>query len=537
MKNFIYLALIPIVAVLLSDKIKASPDLIYSLSKEMRIQSTEGGDFENIQQLEVKNVGNEVAKNIIIKITGNIDGANVEKFSVDDKATDDLSHGNLEVRYESLMPGGSFFVVLKTKNKMVSNKLDIVYEKGKAVDAFSKEINYGRLAVITAYFAFIFLFIASFYSSYKDSLMRDARSYLAESVLRKNKPWIISEKYWQKICLTSKATMLKDYYKNRFSSVELSFPYIYLNSDMGLIRDVEIRNALSASACVALENIVMQHLADYHSVSSLEKMLLIEKPEHVSETSWIDISNKIQTRYVNRLKQEIIDNARSEKLYNDEDFKLDLLSKESKDNLMSFVEYYNLRRAKLILYNSNEIGQDYPEVIKYFDKTDPYNFYALAKRILFSNIDMACSTDKAKSLIGGNAHWLTKEDHKIIIETIKRSEWTTKLYKILKELVNSKQAVISREVDLDEESKQLVDKVISIINKEKKLDDKDAELEKELQLNRSTKDKVLDQLHFIDTLLSNPSIIDRVEEYEDTFSKVNYQNLKMISRVLRDMKE
>jgi hypothetical protein len=45
-------------------------------------------------------------------------------------------------------------------------------------------------------------------------------------------------------------------------------------------------------------------------------------------------------------------------------------------------------------------------------------------------------------------------------------------------------------------------------------------------------EQVKDQLDFIDKLLSNPASIERVEDYDKTFSKGNWRNLSLIASLL-----
>jgi hypothetical protein len=532
MKNFIYLALIPIIAVFLADRIKASPDLIYSLSKEIRVQGAEKDSFENIRQLEVKNVGNDVAKNIIIKVAGDIEGASVEKFSAEDDVAKNLSHENLEVKYKSLMPGGSFFVVLKTKNSMTNSRLNIVYENGKAVDAFSKEINVGEFLIIFIGVFFILQLATSFYSGYKDMLMRDARSYLSESLLKRKKPLIINDGFWQKIILTSKATLLSDFYKNHLQDIEASVPYKFLNSDINSIRDISIKQELTKTAYRALENLVDQKVSDYRSLAALEKMLLIVKPAHLPESNWIEILSNIQEKYIFRFKQDIIADIGSDKLYNSTDFRLDLLRKDAQDGVEKFINYFNICKSKIILSRSDDVRKDFKEICKFIPKSETLASYNLAKNLLFANIYAECTQKNVKPTIEANSDWLERIDSNFITQITNEVYWALNFYKVISKVLDNKSVKTDEGLELGGRQLAVVEKVESILKREAELGKKENEVEEHASTLKATKGKVLTQLQFIDTLLSKPLEIDRIEDYEDTFSSVNYINLKKIAQIL-----
>ncbi len=50
---------------------------------------------------------------------------------------------------------------------------------------------------------------------------------------------------------------------------------------------------------------------------------------------------------------------------------------------------------------------------------------------------------------------------------------------------------------------------------------------------RTQKEKIERQLQFINDLLSDPSSIDRIEEYDNTFAAGNYENLREVARLLK----
>lgn len=536
MKNFIYLAIIPVLLILFSDRIKASPELIYSLSKEIRIQNSGEDGFENVQQLEVKNVGNDVASNIVIKSTGAVDDVNIEKFSNNDVVSKELAHGVLEIKYNNLLPGGSFSVVFRSKSKLISNKLEVVYEKGRATDAFSKEGDFKRIMLVSVVVFFILQIATSVYSMQKDSLIRDARSYLAESLLKKSKPWFITEKYWEKVSLTAQETVLNNLYKDRYSSVEASCAYLFLNGEIEAIRDIEVRTRLCDLAYSALKNYFFQRIYYENTLMYAEVLLQVKKPKHIDESKWLGIMSGVQEGYVNILEREFVGNIDSGVLYKSEDYRFDLLTSQARDRVVRTMKRYNLCNAKIILCNSSDVSKDYKRMRSVLEGSYSYGFYALAKAIFLVGVVAESSPEKAKLLLE-NSEWLELLDKRSLVNMIDKIEQSAELFDIFESLVSGRAVDIDRCVHVNDRQKMLAKKVANLIENEKLVAEKAKKIDEDLASVGNVRVKVLSQLDFIDKLLSNPSQINRVEEYEDTFSRVNYQNLKKIFYILTGVSE
>ncbi|MDY2615661.1 MAG: hypothetical protein SOV76_03775, partial [Treponema succinifaciens] len=74
--------------------------------------------------------------------------------------------------------------------------------------------------------------------------------------------------------------------------------------------------------------------------------------------------------------------------------------------------------------------------------------------------------------------------------------------------------------------------IIEYRTKNAELNDKLQEVNNEELKLKVKIEKVLSQLTFINTILDSPDEIDRIEDYEDLFSKGNYENLRKIKDLL-----
>ena len=80
-------------------------------------------------------------------------------------------------------------------------------------------------------------------------------------------------------------------------------------------------------------------------------------------------------------------------------------------------------------------------------------------------------------------------------------------------------------------------KYIDIIESQDNLIKEEIQLSIEKEEVFRQKDKIEKQLVFINELLENPNRINRVEDYDNTFSKGNLDNLKKVAEYLRPNEE
>lgn len=86
-------------------------DIVYTVSDNIPM-STNTEKTSNIQQIEIKNVGNHLAKEIQIKIEGKINNSRVIKDSELDKL--EIYNAPFELIYSELPPDGSFKLIVES---------------------------------------------------------------------------------------------------------------------------------------------------------------------------------------------------------------------------------------------------------------------------------------------------------------------------------------------------------------------------------------------------------------------------------------
>ena len=231
-------------------------------------------------------------------------------------------------------------------------------------------------------------------------------------------------------------------------------------------------------------------------------------------------------------KQNIIDDVGSKRLYRDTDFRFDLLRNEAQDRIKVFIRYHNLCKSRIILSSSGDIGKDFRDIFQFLSKSEAQTCYGLAKNLLFANIYADCMQKNVKLTIDANSDWLERIDVNFITKTIDDIHWTLNYHKAIVMVLENKSTKKYTDLGLDEKQIELINRITTFLNSEEELTKKEKQIYSDKDVLNATQNKVLSQLKFIDTLLSNPREIDRIEDYESTFSRINYENLKKIAQIL-----
>jgi hypothetical protein len=265
-KYILYPLLVLIVGTVISALVfwyitKPSPDIRYTLSDSIPISFLNPeGNPEIIQQLEIKNVGNESAKNIQIKIKGEIIANKLDKHSNADDVKIYNQDKTFEVVYPELPPQGGFKLTLKSINNDINkSNLTVLYNLGLAQEAFTKNQPSSYLNIFLPFvlpFIFSLPYFIGMWSLFKQSSLKYEKS---ASLLEMEKPWYIKESTWNK-------------------AIEETLHY-HIGRDY--ISDYDLKS-----------------LDSYH-------LLSIEKPKTIDEKNWKNLTDKAVTTFKELYKRKL----------------------------------------------------------------------------------------------------------------------------------------------------------------------------------------------------------------------------------------
>ena len=117
-------------------------DIRYTLSDEIPVKFFKNEAAENIQQIEIKNIGNDIAEKIIVRIQSNVEEYDISKYSEHDTEVVHRTESLFELIYPELPPQGKFKLIIKSIGRGIQkNDLEIQHRKGLAQEALtSKDI-------------------------------------------------------------------------------------------------------------------------------------------------------------------------------------------------------------------------------------------------------------------------------------------------------------------------------------------------------------------------------------------------------------
>ncbi|MBI4849633.1 MAG: hypothetical protein HY808_13870 [Nitrospirae bacterium] len=478
-------------------------DIRYTLSERIPISFLDGNNKGSVQQLEIKNVGNAEARNVLIVIKGEITNYQLEKYSQADEVKEFKKDNSLEIAYLSLPPQGSLKLILKSVGMSIQKwDISIKHSKGIGTEALAQQ-GMSTSTILTGSVLIFYILLFTFFGIRWriDDFVRDS-NYNPDKILKRTKPYFISDKKWNHIRKESiKQKIDKETYR-MVGSVDESISYILLSNDKPEYLDDEEWNVVLKKASEKLYDLLLgQIIADY-SHYTISKVINIPFPKNLPERLQSEIKEKLNKLYFKKLSEDLEYTSAPVKFI--EDQRLNVLTDNDINKLKK--QAYDLEFKKL------------PNV---FDPREAKIF-----------------------LDNGRPKWITDDDYELMesrasmsIELDSLKQKYIYLFTTLKNIINQR-SLESKKPDVisEEEWNKLVEieKDIRILSEENRK--KDIELSAEKNNVQSLKEKIERQLNIIHEFLNDPSVINRIEEYNNVFAPGNFENLQRLASTINNLK-
>lgn len=561
---------------------KENVDIKYNLSAPIPIPS----EKDYVQQLRIQNVGNATAENIVITLNGNIQKYEIKKYSEQDNIQEfELTDSNgKQICYPKLPKDGSIIITMNVTNPDFL-KVDIKHDKGKATEVFSSQSTFGFVFLLFILIICIYFFIGV-KSSIDDYWITSILQYHRKKIFSRDKPFLLSESRWKEIrgmaIENEIASIKRDYLFSAKSFQELS-ALNYLNNaktDQLNLDNEEQKKIISAAKEYFLKEFRNLRNMLYDKNDYVE-MFSISKPDLVEESEWLTEREKLLSSYEefiksrcydiynvsktdqfikdaldintisdiekNKIKQDIkqwwIKNLEqwinglssdSDKRYIEHFFQTEKPNYFTQSEWDSIKNIANDKYLEIILYElSYSSKNDYEKILR--KENQKINFLSddCCKKIKKYAEQLYCLSIMEDSLILSHKELVDKYDF-----TLLESKRITAILKLIdkaqsiEKLLNSPVEGIAKLEIPETVEKSFWNSIIEYRTKNAELNDKLQEVNKEELKLKVKIEKVLRQLTFINTILDSPDEIDRIEDYEDLFSKGNYENLRKIKDLL-----
>lgn len=501
MKKEIAVAMFVIIVGGLFAKYKIFDDkseLKYSLSQKIDSDFLTNKEEFGIQQLTLKNSGDLVINDIVIKINSRIIESKIKKFSNKDSVTTLNSNSNFEINYSKIPPTGELIILVKSGGINYEN-VEIYHSKGKATEVFennSSNKSYVFYTLIIFYIIFSLISLRTIYTY----LIESELLYDSAKILKKKKPWYIGGSKWSDI----RSMAVKNYFKNDFlSKIDNTSYFKFLNKKEDENLTVDEKSKLNEIALSLFTNKIGDILHNSYFSSDVTILKSLKRPLNISIEKWEEILKKISKISMAKILRDLF--ASDLNIYNDSN--VIKLLENTKPELLTDDDWGMLKD----ILNNYYLAIVLTDIVKYGD-------------------------------FSGKVKWEIINDKNIkklkdILDKIKKSdesiEYYSELLRFLRASFKWHEIPEKPELFLDEDWSRIQELFEDVI--QSKID-AETDVRDALQIKGEfypLKIKVSKQLDIINDVLNDPTSIDKVECYNIPFEVGNWQNLIKLSAMLK----
>lgn len=498
---------------------KSSPDVRYNLSDSIPVTfSNPSGNTEIIQQLKVQNIGNETAKNIQVKIKGEVKLDKVDKYSIADEEKIFNQDGNFELLYPELPPQAGFLLTIRSQsNEINKSNLNVSYNLGLAQEAFKKKestfFDYISIPLNILYIV-LFIFLMPFYlGEIKESSLKGKT---VDEILKTEKPFYLRNSKWQKIIkYLMNLKVVND--SNRKGGIKFTDSYMLLSTEKPeYIDDSDWRNLISAASNKLKE--IYKSDVNNSIPSYIIELLRVPRPNKLKTEIWNELLEFANEEYLKtRLRkyfdvEDSIFELKAEKPNEISELTWNKFRNEIEKDLIK-----NLQHKVLIVDSPYTYLQS--KDLSVLDETTANKLKREAYKNQFDDFNSVITYTEAENILSiSKPEWLEKTDWEILR---KRAE------KIV-EIDENEQTVaerMEREIKINSELREKYEVDLKSLSMDKE------RISKELKEIAELKQNIENQLKIIDVVITAPEKIDYIEDYSHTFAPGNFENLKKLAKL------
>ncbi|WP_146156624.1 hypothetical protein [Nitrosomonas nitrosa] len=478
---------------------KDMPTAKYIISDAIEIPNS-NGDLEYAQEVSVVNSGTSAVKTISIKVPRHISTYKLTKHSNqnDEKVFSDAN--SFELIYPELPSEQKIRMLVRYDGEPIQKDwISISHADGnaQAQENQSPQVNFNWI-----WLAFVFGMLTQTTGDIRkwkrESFSRWTKD---ENIFRDDKPWFVSSTEWPEIQFEAIDRSLKSYsYIENSSDIKKNLCYQLLNrtkpemlpDEKWILLQKEASNLLMAK----LSNVITK----YTKVVKLVDFFKIEKPKALSNELWSDIEESLTESLINNLLPTYI-----------KDKEFVAILDTSNPILKHIPETVAVRIREL----AQERYTDYltnHNTLRLLD--NPLTILKTARLDLLTNKqsdDIKESVFRFSRVNGMPSIWDICE-LKLFISKGKPEWMSEKEFNSLSDFVTQSQSLADQRDSLNRQQ---------------------YDLESNKLATDKLKARVLSQLELIDKILINPSAIEKIEDYDQTFAPGNRKNLELIASLLK----
>ena len=517
---------------------RSKPDIRFSLSGGLPRELLGETTTENVQLLEIRNIGKEEAHRLRIKINTPLTYHKLKKFSEGDKIEEFPSTNGLEIIYPGLPPQGIIKLILQSKTTIEKADIAVNHSKGKGEEAFTggtSFLTFGSIAIIGLFSFYSLMMFINGRSSAIDRLESQS-DYAPNKILLRRKPIFIDEKRWNSIRTKALGNKIKDPYSS-INKAE-SYKLLCLSGKVDYVTEEEWQS-LKHKAIELLTDMLITKINTAWWYTDILELLSIAKPSLFPEKEWAELQDKMNKSYFalkakegrsfsdsNSILKEI-EQPKPNGILDDfwakyiEDLKKEYFRELSKDLEFSSTPLHFIKQQNLRVLSDDQV-----DILK----KRAYNLEINKMPRLLNKLTAQHFLERKKpEWIEDNDYDATRKEAEALIraDTLSLLLWDIVYNKALPET--------KPEIFTEKEWNE----VLEIAQRFKKMEEDHRTSMKEQETARiekteteKLKEKIEKQLNIIHNILNDPKSIDRIEDYSNVFAPGNFDNLRKISLLL-----
>lgn len=514
---------------------RSKPDIRFSLSGGLPRELLGETSTENVQLLEIRNIGKEEAHRLTIKINTPLTFHKLKKFSEGDKVEEFPSDTGLEIIYPSLPPEGVIKVILQSRTTIEKSAIDVSHSKGKGEEAFASgtsfQFSYVTIAVLSIYGLLVFIWAKRSMNDHLESQV----DYNPNKILSRKKPIFINDKRWNSIRAKALENKIKPQ-KYLIDKTE-SYKLLCLSEKIDYVTEEEWLSLQHKAIEVLTDMLIVKiNTATYHT--SILELLSIPKPSLFPEKEWVELQNKMNKAYFVLRANDIRFYDQSSILKEIEQPKPDgILDAFWTKHMEGLKKEYFKRLSELLQLSATPLDFIEQQDLHVLPHEQIHELKKRSYNLEISKILRLFDKSRAQQFLESKKpEWITDDDYNALR---KESEALIRADTLLCLLWNIVYRAALPETKPDMLTEKEWNDMLKIAQSFKQMEEDHKTSIKELQNACTVKteaeklrEKIEKQLTIIHNVLNDPKSIDRIEEYSNVFAPGNFDNLRKISLLL-----
>jgi hypothetical protein len=544
MKQMLY-ALVPLLAAAAFTYYinQKGPDLRYQLSRPIPMETEGTASAKVVQQIEIANVGKAVAQKLQVKIKKAVGKLTVLKDSQSDNYARFDAAGSTELMYDSLQPSGRVQIVLSGGEPLAEQDVEVRHLQGPARLALTSQASpWSWLpASLLTTFSLLYLWLSA--RAFAREHFRSISHWDPAAILRRKKPPLVSDDEWMSI-LADSAGRMADKELGETSDVSSWRVYRLLNSNKPeRLADAAWDKILPAmiDGFTSRVEATASTAHVYGNLPDIRKLLVIPKPSALFDEPWTRLLASLSARYVAALEASDFTWDHPPSLL------VKRLAETKPDGVLErdWEGHQGRVRSLYFALSFRELsGTDKPmERMKSLDLTSLSDFESKILKTFAYHREMekvpsVCTPHGANRFLNSDKpNFMSEADYESLAgtaQTVKRATEDERRYSALFRqitgLLNASPLAVDMPEGISTDDWAGLKRIEqTLVATPKETERRHAELVQREAEASTLKAKVLRQLEVINTFISDPDVLSRIEDYDGVFAPGNLANLRSLA--------